>query len=709
MLFHSRRLRRSGIAVVAVLATSIGSIGMARADGDHNQEGRGQQGTRLLGHSDLGGRGLNGPVAVVGDIAMVGSGINPSGGVHTGFYNPYPCPATTVKLVDLVDPRDPTVVGTIPVAAGVSALDVAAIHVETPAFTGDLGAVALAVCGKGGNSVDRGVAYYDITDPASPALLGRYQADSETFTPGKTCGPTSATTDPGSCASSQHSVALVQRSDGQVISLSTEPFATASEFSSGDLRVVDVTDPHVPVQVASFPAKDPTKGFSNNGCRPFGAGHDAAASDDGSQALVANLDQGLADLNLDNPAAPVLTGTANPYPATGLPARQTEGNGAYVAFAGSQQELGLLSDEDWVAPNSALRITTPSASPQGLRAESIFGCEAMFTLFDPHNSAQIYRHAGSQVPAGAGTAAGIVYAGRGCPINLAFGTTSPDPYLNDPSGKPVDVKGKIVVLDRRKAAEQANQGLIGGGCNFADKAKRAQDNGAIGVVVDASFNGNAFSPDGDPTGLTIPVMALDQPGVTQLRNTLCPATIPVGSGTCTAGAPVTGAMVDSPGGTAGDPGGWGGLRVIDLATHTQVGQYKTPRSKVFPPPDLGVYSAGKAVADGDMAYVAWNSDGLRMLDLSDPAHPTASGRFVPPDTADPTGLIPAKAYVVGVALTQPSDDSESPYVVITDINSGLYVLASDDHQGGGDRHHNRAANRGGGGQGPVPARRAAGG
>ncbi|MDQ6783930.1 MAG: hypothetical protein M3063_10895 [Actinomycetota bacterium] len=687
---------------MASLVVPVASSGQAMARAD-DPRSRPPHSLRVVGKSDLGAGGLNGPVAVVGDTAIVGSGINPSGGVHTGFYNPYPCPATTVKLVDLGNPRHPRVAGTIPVAAGVSALDVAAIHVRTPSFTGDLGAVALAICGSAGGSVDRGVAYYDITHPANPVFLGRYQADSEGFTPGLTCGPTSATTDPSSCSSSQHSVAMVQRPDGKVLSLSTEPFATASQFPSGDLRVVDVTNPMRPAQVASFPATDPAKGFSNNGCRPFSAGHDAVASKDGSKALLAYLDQGVMDLNLSNPASPALTATINPYPTSGLAARQTEGNGAYVAYAGPHQNLGLLSDEDWNAPNTTLRIDTPSSSSQGLTAGSIFGCEAEFTLFDPHDSAQIYRHAGSQVPAGAGATTGIVYAGRGCPIDLGFGTTSPDPYLNDASGHPVDLNGKIVVLDRRKSPNQASQGLTGGGCSFAEKTKRAQDNGAIGVVFDASFPpGNAFSPDGDPTGLTIPVMALDQPGVTQLRNTLCPSTSPAGSGNCAAGSPVTGAMVDRPGGTVGDPGGWGRVRVIDQAGHAQVGQYKTPRSLVFPPPDLGVYAPGRAVANGNQAYVAWNSDGLQVLDLAHPAKPVAVGRFVPPDTPDPTGVIPSKAYVVGVALDQARKDNEQrQYVVITDINSGLYVLATSNNQDGDNRDggNRDGGNRDGGNRG----------
>jgi hypothetical protein len=77
-----------------------------------------------------------------------------------------------------------------------------------------------------------------------------------------------------------------------------------------------------------------------------------------------------------------------------------------------------------------------------------------------------------------------------------------------------------------------------------------------------------------------------------------------------------------------------------------------------------------AVADDDTAYVAWNSDGLRILDLSDPSQPSEIGHFVPPDRPDPSGSgLPAKALVVGV------DQGPNCTVVISDVHTGLYVLA----------------------------------
>ncbi len=98
--------------------------------------------------------------------------------------------------------------------------------------------------------------------------------------------------------------------------------------------------------------------------------------------------------------------------------------------------------------------------------------------------------------------------------------------------------------------------------------------------------------------------------------------------------------------------------------------YRTPRSQQFPPPDLGVYSAHHALARDGIAYVAWNSDGVRVLDLT-AGTPREIAFFVPTDRPDPTGVLPAKAYVTGVALL---DLDATTYIVITDIHSGLYVL-----------------------------------
>lgn len=639
--------RAGGVAVLAASLTALSGVPgplQAQVGGGGDPLATSPE-LGLVGFNDLGGEGLNGEVTVIGDIAVVASGIMPGGGLRTHFYNPYSCPATTTDIVDLSDPANPTVVGGIPVAAGVAARDVDAIEVETPSFTGTLLAVALARCNFGGNLIDRGVEYYDLNDPTSPAFLGRYDADIEFFTPGADCEGSNG----NACASSQDSVSLAQRPDGTVVSISTEPFASASNYDSGDLRIVDVTDPTNPVQIGDYDPPlspgDPRLGYSRNGCRPFTSVYTAELYDEGTKALAAGFDDGLFDLAINPPAGPptfsgapaaTLLGQVDPYPPAN---RLTEGNGAYATFAGDEENpLGLLSDEDWIAPATKLWVATVGGSPSGTSAQGLstginVGCEAMFTLFDPEDTAQIYRHADAQVPPGKGSTAEFVYVGFAC---------AGAPLARDPlTGAPADPTGKIAVADR-------------GVCGFADKAANLQSLGAIGILNAGAFFGNAFSPDGDPTptaaqvDLTVPVMTTEQAVYDALKATLI------------AGGTATGAMVDR-------PGFWGGLRVADLNTHKQLGGYATPRSRVFPPPDLGVYSVHHAVAEGVRAQVAWNSDGLRVLDLSNPARPSEVGHYVPPDTADPTGAIPAKAYVVGV-------DIAGCNVVISDINSGLYVV-----------------------------------
>ena len=597
-------------------------------------------GLREVGYSNLGGAGRNGEVAVVGTTAIVAAGLlNP--GFHAKFYQPPvpSCPDVTVKVVDLSTPSSPTVAATIPLERGVISLDVAAIRVSTPAFNGDLAAIALVACGEPGGNAEKGVAYYDVSNPRSPQFLGRYQADAENVPlEAPPCSPTSSTR----CASPQHSVHLVQRPDGKVLSLSTQPGAGAQNLPSADLRIVDVTNPRSPTLLSGFPplGQRPTEGMgfnSINGCRPFYSGHSTEASPDGSKALLAFQDKGVWNVDLSNPAAPRLLGRFE-YPAD----RTVEGEAGYVTWAevGGRQ-LGLVSEEDWFAPTTTLRIDAPAPL-----AGSKVACEGTFTLFDPENTAQIYRKPQQQVPGE------IVYLGRACPARSGSGGASiaEDPLLANPAGK-------IAFVDRNTTIQTLPSTT---GCLITDRIKRAQDLGAVGVVLaqTTASTPQAFAPDGAPDDLEIPIIMIDKPDADALRATLCPTLV---AQACSGGQAVTGAMVDR-------PGEWGGLRVLDVTEGNprQLSVYRTPRAQVFPPPDIGVYAVHHAVARGTRAYAAWNSDGVRVLELTGPT-PVEIASFVPPDTPDPTRTIPSKALVVGV-------DTMPGYVVVSDINSGLYVL-----------------------------------
>ncbi len=618
------------------------------------------QALSLVGKSDLGGRGLNGDIAVVGTTVVVGAGIMAAAGVHAHLYNPYPCPAVAIKLVDASRPQSPVVVGQIPIPAGVAAHGVSARRVSTPSFTGDLLAVAMQMCSAAGSTLDRGVAYYDITDPAKPELLGRYLADADVVQPDSIppCGPPPKRSG-DRCASSQHSVSLVQRKDGRVFSLSLEPGASASKLPSGDLRVVDVTDPRHPVQTGAFPAPG-VPIFSTNGCRPFSAGHGAGFSHDGTRGLLAYYDGGLFILDLPASGKPSQLGQFK-YPIE----RSFEGSAAYVASATvSGRDLALISEADFIAPTTTLEVSGPPAL-----GGSKFGCEAIFTLYDPQKNAQLYHQKGMTVRGP------LTYVGRACSastspdmhadmaMNHGDISVPEDPYLGNATDR-------IVLIDRSKQPLQPNLSAGGSGCSVADRVRRAQGLGARGVVIlQTSANSpEAFSPDGDPAGVKIPVMMIDKKDGDALRAALCPSV--VGSA-CANAAPVTASMRDA-------PGQWGALRVVDVTdpgSPKELAVFRTARSSIFPPPDFAVFSPQRAAVSGSVAIVPWNSDGARAIELSGDT-PREIGSFVPPDVPDPTGVLPAKAYVVGVALMSLSGSGPAAkqYVAVSDVNSGLYIL-----------------------------------
>jgi hypothetical protein len=83
-----------------------------------------------------------------------------------------------------------------------------------------------------------------------------------------------------------------------------------------------------------------------------------------------------------------------------------------------------------------------------------------------------------------------------------------------------------------------------------------------------------------------------------------------------------------------------------------------------------VFSAHNAVVRGDLLYAAWFSDGVRVLDVRDPANAVELAAWIPPAEA---GSAAVRSYlgdgpqVWGVAL-------EGDLIVASDINSGIYVL-----------------------------------
>jgi choice-of-anchor B domain-containing protein len=116
------------------------------------------------------------------------------------------------------------------------------------------------------------------------------------------------------------------------------------------------------------------------------------------------------------------------------------------------------------------------------------------------------------------------------------------------------------------------------------------------------------------------------------------------------------------------PTGWGGMRVFDVqnpAAPVEIARYDTPNSLTTRRD--GTYTIHNPFVVGDRAFLSWYSDGIRVLDIGNPAQPREVASFVPPATPDPFGTYPPSAQVWGVYV-------EGDLVLASDINAGLYVL-----------------------------------
>jgi len=158
----------AGIAALLVAAVAAApASALPSSDPLHGGSG---EGLTVVGHSDLGGTGLNGEVAVLGNYAFVGMGIN--GGFAAQWARTPKCNATTtVKVVNLTDPANPAVTSTIDltvpgedpgatIGRSLAPIKVKSLSPANSAFTGDLRAVALESRGGGGRL---GVNFYDVT------------------------------------------------------------------------------------------------------------------------------------------------------------------------------------------------------------------------------------------------------------------------------------------------------------------------------------------------------------------------------------------------------------------------------------------------------------------------------------------------------------------------------------------------------------------
>jgi hypothetical protein len=229
----------------------------------------------FVGASDLGGRGANADLAVLDGYVYVG-----------GYASGGACPGHGVRIVDISDPANPLVVASAAGIPGTTSEDVDVIRLASPAFTGTVLAVGIQRCGQ---SVARGgLMLVDVTDPRAPATLAFFD------------------TSPG--PSGVHELDVTLQPNGRALALLAVPLSERGGV--GDFRVVEITDPRHPTQLAHWGAGQAFGMREGIGCvrRNQVHAHSARASADGTRAYVSYWDAGLIVMDISEPSRPRVAG-----------------------------------------------------------------------------------------------------------------------------------------------------------------------------------------------------------------------------------------------------------------------------------------------------------------------------------------------------------------------------------------------------------------
>ena len=127
--------------------------------------------------------------------------------------------------------------------------------------------------------------------------------------------------------------------------------------------------------------------------------------------------------------------------------------------------------------------------------------------------------------------------------------------------------------------------------------------------------------------------------------------------------------------------GYGYLRIWDysnLAAPTQIGEFRTRNSMTGGPTGSGDYTIHNPMIHGTDVYISWYSDGVRVVDASNPRAPREVAYFVPPAGQNPVkpsqrAVLSQTPQVWGVFV-----DEATGLVYASDMNTGLWILERTD-------------------------------
>ena len=127
--------------------------------------------------------------------------------------------------------------------------------------------------------------------------------------------------------------------------------------------------------------------------------------------------------------------------------------------------------------------------------------------------------------------------------------------------------------------------------------------------------------------------------------------------------------------------GYGYMRVYDYsdpAAPVQIGEYRTPNSLGTNDQAAGDFVIHNNFLVGTDVYSSWYTDGVRVVDTSDPTQPVEVANFVPPAGNNPVkpsqrGTLANTTQVWGVVV-----DEADGLIYASDMNTGLWILRRTD-------------------------------
>jgi hypothetical protein len=521
-----------------------------------------------------------------------------NGFAYTGTFDS-PCggdPEAGVWIWDVHNKNKVNFVGIIQSPAGSRANDVKVAAMNS----GDILVHSNESCAGGPG----GFEIYNVDDPANPVNLAHVQTDDVNGL---------LRDDLGFVDFGVHNLFLFTQGGNDYVAATVN-----SEF--GNFQIFDISDPTAPSLVGFwgaesllFPNVDfatttdfggvilPADAYLFSG---FGASqnrflHDMTITADGSQAYLANWDAGLVLLDISDPTSPSLVSVA---------IDETSEDGEVNSHAVWPSEDGTIvieGEEDFAPFASVFTIDT------GSNAGTYPAAEGSFTTPIISLPGQMMSDA-------------TTYVGLAC------------------TGDPVPAGSGIALIQR-------------GVCRFDEKATNAINAGYSGMVVfnDAARGEALVAMSGDPRAI---------PGVFVGHSTGLAI-----AGVATADDLVIGASGESVTASA-VVNGWSGFRIWDYsdpANPVLASTFNTVCSADPIDPSCapdGTYSSHNVIVEtlGNQvkAYIAWYTDGMLVLDISDPYNPVEVGRYTEP------GEVYWGVY----------KETNSPWIYGSDRNGGLRIF-----------------------------------